>query len=118
MTRACRIKPRIRRRGENSLLGGVKKKNCVWVVEHTNAWHDRFRGLLVRWERIGAHCLGLLHLACERIAFCQATILRIGPASLRENADPNRFFFGACCSGASRCAAAIRRGPPLQHALR
>jgi hypothetical protein len=40
-------------------------------VERTNAWHNRFRGLLVRWERIGAHYLGLL-LACALIAFRQA----------------------------------------------
>jgi hypothetical protein len=26
----------------------------------------------VRWERIGAHYLGLLHLACAIIAFQQA----------------------------------------------
>jgi hypothetical protein len=41
-------------------------------VERTNAWHNRFRGLLVRWERIGAHHHGLLHLACALIAFRQA----------------------------------------------
>jgi hypothetical protein len=41
-------------------------------VERTNAWHNRFRGLLVRRGRIGARYLGLLHLACALIAFRQA----------------------------------------------
>ena len=34
---------------------------------------DRFRGLLVRWERLGAHYLALLQFACGLIAFQQAT---------------------------------------------
>lgn len=62
----------IRRIGEQPLLGCVEGKPRRWVVERTNAWHNRFRGLLVRWERIGAHYLGLLHLACALIAFRQA----------------------------------------------
>jgi hypothetical protein len=33
--------------------------------------HNRFRGLLMRWERIGAHYFGLLHLACALTAFRQ-----------------------------------------------
>lgn len=70
--RARRITPHIRRIGEQPLLGCVQGKPRRWVVERTNAWHNRFRGLLVRWERIGAHHLGLLHLACALIAFRQA----------------------------------------------
>ncbi len=69
---ARRITPHIRRIGEQPLLGCVQGKPRRWVVERTNAWHNRFRGLLVRWERIGAHYLGLLHLACALIAFRQA----------------------------------------------
>jgi len=70
--RARRISPHIRRIGEQPLLGCVQGKPRRWVVERTNAWHNRFRGLLVRWERIGAHYHGLLHLACALIAFRQA----------------------------------------------
>lgn len=40
-------------------------------VDHRR--HNRFRGLLVRWERVGAHYLALLQLACGLIAFQQAT---------------------------------------------
>ena len=61
--RARGITPHIRRCGEKPLLGCVQGKPRRWVVERTNAWHNRFRGLLVRWERIGSHYLALLHLA-------------------------------------------------------
>jgi transposase len=67
------IKPHIRRRGEQPLVGRVRGKARRWVVERTNSWHNRFRGLLVRWERRGAHYLALLQLACGLIAFQQAT---------------------------------------------
>ncbi len=67
------IRPHIRRRGEKPLVGVVRGKARRWVVERTNSWHNRFRGLLVRWERYGAHYLALLQLACGLIAFQQAT---------------------------------------------
>ena len=67
------IRPHIRRRGEQPLVGKVSGKPRRWVVERTNSWHNRFRGLLVRWERCGAHYLALLQFACGLIAFQQAT---------------------------------------------
>jgi len=67
------IRPHIRRRGEQPLVGVVRGKPRRWVVERTNSWHNRFRGLLVRWERRGAHYLALLQFACGLIAFQQAT---------------------------------------------
>jgi transposase len=62
----------IRRRGEPPLMGCVRGKPRRWVVERTNAWHNRFRGLLIRWERRGELYQGLLDLACGLIAFAQA----------------------------------------------
>lgn len=65
------IRPHIRHRGEG-------KRSCPrgrarrWVVERTNAWHNRFRSLLVRWERKAANYCGLVHLACGLIAYQQA----------------------------------------------
>jgi transposase len=50
----------------------VRGRPRRWVVERTNAWHNRFRGLLIRWERRGELYQGLLHLACGLIAFAQA----------------------------------------------
>jgi transposase len=35
-----------------------------WVVERTHSWLDRFRRLLVRWEKKAENYLGLLHFAC------------------------------------------------------
>lgn len=70
--RARGIIPHIRRRGENALVGCVRGKARRWVVERTNSWHNRFRALLVRWERKGEQYLAMLHLACGLIAFRQA----------------------------------------------
>jgi len=66
------IIPHIRRRGEQALVGCVLGRPRRWVVERTNSWHNRFRGLLIRWERIAANYLAMLQLACGLIAFQQA----------------------------------------------
>jgi putative transposase len=66
--RRRRIRPHIRRRGENALLGCARGKPRRWVVERTNSWHNRFRALLIRWERKSDNYLGMLHLACGLIA--------------------------------------------------
>jgi hypothetical protein len=42
------------------------------VVERTNSWHNRFRALLIRWERKADHYLALCELACGLIAYRQA----------------------------------------------
>ena len=64
-----RVVPHIRRRGERRMVGCIRGKPRRWVVERTNAWHNQFRGLLVRWERIAANYLALVQLACALIAF-------------------------------------------------
>ena len=58
-----------RRRGEPPLLGWYKGRARRWVVERTNSWHNRFRGLLIRWERKGDNYLALCQLASGMIAF-------------------------------------------------
>lgn len=65
------ITPHIRRRGEPPLLGCVRGKPRRWVVERTNSWHNRFRAILIRWERKSSNYLALLHLACGIIAYQQ-----------------------------------------------
>jgi putative transposase len=35
-----------------------------WVVEKTNSWHDRFRKLLIRYEKKSENYLSLVCLAC------------------------------------------------------
>jgi putative transposase len=70
--RVRRVQPHIRRRGEPPLAGRRHGRPRRWVVERTNSWHNRYRALLIRWERTGANYLALLHLACGLIAFQQA----------------------------------------------
>jgi len=65
------ITPHIRRRGEAPMLGCVRGKPRRWVVERTNSWHNRLRGLLIRWERNAANYLAMVQLACGLIAFQQ-----------------------------------------------
>jgi putative transposase len=59
--------PHIRHRGEGKK--SVKKKRRHhptrrWVIERTNSWHNRFRKLLVRYEKKAENYLGLVHLSC------------------------------------------------------
>ena len=70
--RCRRIVPHIRRRGEQPLVGCALGKPRRWVVERTISWHNRYRGLLVRWERIAANYLAMLQLASGLIAYQQA----------------------------------------------
>jgi transposase len=59
----------IRHRGEETLLAMTKKYSNHhparrWVVEATNSWHNRFRKLLIRYEKKSENYLGLVHLSC------------------------------------------------------
>jgi transposase len=64
------VKPHIRRRGEPALTGPIRgKKARRWVVERTNSWHNNFRALRIRWERIPEHHLALIHFACAIICY-------------------------------------------------
>jgi transposase len=67
-----RIQAHIRRRGEQA-RACRRGKAWRWVVERTNGWHNRYRGLLIRWERKSDNYLGLVHLSCALICFNQAT---------------------------------------------
>jgi putative transposase len=40
-----------------------------WVIERTNAWHNRFRKLRVRYEKDPKNYQGLVHLACALIVY-------------------------------------------------
>lgn len=61
--------PHIRHRGEGRIM--VKQVHRVrrWVVERTNSWHNRFRKLLVRYEKKVENYLGLVQLACCVIVY-------------------------------------------------
>jgi putative transposase len=40
-----------------------------WVVERTHSWLNRFRRILIRWEKKPDNYIGFLHFACALIAF-------------------------------------------------
>lgn len=40
-----------------------------WVVERTLGWLNRWRGILIRWEKAPDHYLGLLRLAAALLWF-------------------------------------------------
>ena len=39
-----------------------------WVVGRTHSWMNRFRRLLIRWNKYKENYLGMIHLACACIA--------------------------------------------------
>lgn len=46
---------------------GVKARR--WVVERTHSWMNRFRRILVRWEKRADTYIAMLHLACGIITW-------------------------------------------------
>ena len=40
-----------------------------WVVERTHSWMNRFRRLLIRWEKKVENYIGMLHFACAWITY-------------------------------------------------
>lgn len=52
---------------DEKVAAGVKARR--WVVERTHSWTNRFRGLLIRWNKKPENYLALLHLACALMAF-------------------------------------------------
>src|SRR5215831_13417984 len=43
-----------------------------WVVERTHSWLNRFRRLLIRWEKRARTYIAMLHLACGLITWREA----------------------------------------------
>ncbi|MCC6443928.1 MAG: IS5 family transposase [Armatimonadetes bacterium] len=67
----------IRARGEEAQAitqeAGYKARR--WVVERTHSWMNRFRRILIRWEKKAENYLALLHLACAYITYRKAGLL-------------------------------------------
>lgn len=66
------IKTRGEERKEKQTIPGYRARR--WVVERTHSWMNRFRRLLIRWEKKSENYLGLLHLACAWITFHAAGV--------------------------------------------
>jgi transposase len=66
----------IRSRGEEAqaLKREAGKRARRWVVERSHSWLNRFRRILVRWDKNPKNYLGFLHFACALIAFRAAGI--------------------------------------------
>lgn len=58
-----------RRREADIKRRDPKKKARRWVVEVCHSWFNRFRKLLVRYEKLECRFLALNHLAAAIIAF-------------------------------------------------
>jgi transposase len=67
----------IRARGEEAKAlkqeAGFKARR--WVVERTHSWMNRFRRVLIRWDKNVRNYLGFLHLACAFITYRQSGLL-------------------------------------------
>ena len=66
----------IKARGEEIRIKktkGIKARR--WVVERTHSWFNRFRRILVRWEKKADNYLAMLHLACAYLAYRLAGVL-------------------------------------------
>ena len=68
----ARFVAHIRPRGEEIVRKRRGHKPRRWVVERAHSWLNRFRRLLVRWEKKELNHLGLIHFACGLIAYQQA----------------------------------------------
>jgi transposase len=69
--RAFGFTAHIRARGEEAKAiatqAGFRARR--WVVERTHSWLNRFRRLLVRWEKKPENYLAMLHFACGLITW-------------------------------------------------
>jgi putative transposase len=67
------IKPRGQEIQEKKTIPGYVSRR--WVVEVSHSWFNRFRKLLVRYEKLTATYLALLHMAAAIIAFRKTGII-------------------------------------------
>lgn len=67
----------IRSRGEEAQL--IKRrarfKARRWVAERTHSWMNRFRRILIRWEKEPQNYVAMLHLTLALITFGQSGLL-------------------------------------------
>jgi len=67
----------IRSRGEEAQA--IKKESGFkarrWVVERTRGWLNRFRRILVHWDKYPENYIAFLHFACALITLRAAGLL-------------------------------------------
>jgi len=69
--------PHVKQRGEEiqEKKNNPSYKNRRWVVEVSHSWFNRFRKLLVRYEKLNDTYLALLHMAAAIIAFRKTGVI-------------------------------------------
>jgi len=67
------IKARGEEEKERKTVPGYRARR--WVVERTHSWMNRFRRLLIRWEKKPENYLALLQFACAWITYSAAGVL-------------------------------------------
>lgn len=77
LMRAYGYIPHVRTRGQEVSEKKVnpRYKSRRWVVERTHSWLNRYRKILVRYEKKAASYEALLELACALIVFRQTTTI-------------------------------------------
>ena len=72
---ARKYTPHIKARGEEAQMKKTRGwKARRWVVERTHSWFNRFRRLLIRWEKKVKNYEAFLHFASAYIAFRAAGV--------------------------------------------
>ena len=66
---AAGYKPHVRPRGQEITEKAAGKAPKRWVVERSHSWLNRWRKLLVSFEKTESSYVGLLYLACGLIAW-------------------------------------------------
>lgn len=79
LARAFRFTAHICSRGEEAkrIRRSARFKARRWVSERTHSWMNRFRRILIRWEKKPENYVGMLHLTLGWIAL-QASGLFLG----------------------------------------
>ena len=69
--------PHVKSRGQEKVEKSTNPefKARRWVVEVCHSWLNRFRKLIVRFEKSASSFLGLLMLACAFIAFRKCNVI-------------------------------------------
>ena len=67
----------IRSRGEEmkALKRNARTKARRWVVERTHSWMNRFRGILIRWNKKSENYIAMLHFAFAIITYRSAGLI-------------------------------------------
>jgi transposase len=65
---------RSRREEAQAIKVAAGQRARRWMVERSHSWLNRFRRLLIRWEKKAENYIALLHFACALVAFRAAGI--------------------------------------------